>query len=140
MNWFWRIADFAIGGIFIYAGVLKAMEPIRFAGDIENYHVIPWALGVRLAFYLPWLEILCGIAVIFRRLYAGGLITLLALTLVFIGATISAKLRGIDITCGCFGHASDNLGFTAHLVLNLVILIGLVLLMRRTAVSTEARL
>ncbi len=139
MNLFWRIVDFVVGGIFIYAGVLKAMEPIRFASDIENYHVIPWALGVRLAFYLPWLEILCGAAVIFRRLYAGGLVTLLALTLVFIGATISAKVRGIDITCGCFGYASDNLGFIAHLALNLIILIGVVLLLRRTAVSTEAR-
>lgn len=140
MKWFWHILDFVIGGIFIYAGVLKAAEPIRFANDIENYHVIPWALGVRLAFYLPWLEILCGAALIFRRFYAGALVTLLALTLIFIGATVSAKARGIDITCGCFGHASDNLGFTAHLALNLLILIVIVSLIRRSAGKRELRL
>lgn len=139
MKWFWHILDFVIGGIFIYAGVLKAAEPIRFANDVENYHVIPWALGVRLAFYLPWLEILCGVALIFRRLYAGALVTLFALTLIFVGATVSAKVRGIDITCGCFGHASDNLGFTAHLALNLVILTAIVSLMRRATGHIELR-
>jgi putative oxidoreductase len=128
MNWFWRGLDLIIGAIFIYAGILKAMQPLRFANDIENYHVVPWVLGIRFAFYLPWLEIFCGIALILRRLYGGALAILTALTFVFIGATISAKARGIDIKCGCFGHASDNLGFTSHLLLNLAILAGLVFL------------
>ena len=122
----WRIVEFIIGGIFVYAGALKAMEPLRFANDIENYHVLPWAIGVRLAFYLPWLEILCGLALITRRLYSGALSILLGLMLVFIGATIAAKARGIDITCGCFGHASKNLSFTWHLVLDFAILAALI--------------
>jgi len=124
----WRIAEFIIGGIFIYAGVLKAMEPLRFANDIENYHVLPWAIGVRLAFYLPWLEILCGLALIIRRLNSGALSILLGLMLIFIGATIAAKTRGIDITSGCFGHVSKNLSFTWHLVLDFAILATLIAL------------
>jgi len=124
----WRIAEFIVGGIFIYAGVLKAMEPLRFANDIENYHVLPWAIGVRLAFYLPWLEILCGLALIIRRLNSGALSILLGLMLIFIGATIAAKARGIDITCGCFGHVSKNLSFTWHLVLDFAILATLIAL------------
>jgi putative oxidoreductase len=124
----WRIVEFIIGGIFIYAGVLKAMEPLSFANDIENYHVLPWPIGVRLAFYLPWLEILCGLALITRRLYSGAVSILFGLMLIFIGATIAAKMRGLDITCGCFGHASNNLSFTWHLVLDLVLLGGLIAL------------
>src|SRR6266404_9175063 len=69
----WRIVDMIVGGIFIYAGVIKALDPIRFASDIDNYKILPWAISVRLAFYLPWLEILCGLALIARRLYLGGL-------------------------------------------------------------------
>ena len=137
MKQLWRVLDFIIGGIFIYAGAVKAMQPISFANDIENYHVVPWAIGVRLAFYLPWLEIFCGVALILRRLYAGALAILLALTFVFIGATVSAKWRGIDITCGCFGHASDNLGFTSHIALNLGILVGVAFLMRQTITSAS---
>ena len=139
MNWCWRILDFVIGGIFIYAGVVKVLEPIRFAGDIENYHLIPWALGVRFALYLPWLEIFCGVALIVRRLYAGALAILLALIVVFIGANVVSKMRGLDIKCGCFGHASDNLGFASHLALNLAILAGIALLMRRTKPASDLR-
>jgi hypothetical protein len=80
---------------------------------------------VRLAFYLPWLEILGGLALIFRRLYSGALVLVLVLMLVFIGATISAKARGLDISCGCFGHVSDQLSFAWHLVLDFAILAGL---------------
>jgi energy-converting hydrogenase Eha subunit E len=91
---------------------------------------------VRTAFYLPWLEILCGLALITRRLYAGALAILLGLMLVFIGATISAKVRGIDITCGCFGAASQYLSFAGHLALDAIILVGLVLLWRKGTAST----
>ena len=124
----WRLLAIIIGALFVYAGVLKVWDPVRFAGDIQNYHVLPWAVNVRLAFYLPWLEIICGLALIFRRLYSGALALLLALLLVFIGASIAAKARGIDISCGCFGHVSDQLSFAWHLVLDFAILAGVVAL------------
>jgi putative oxidoreductase len=127
-----RIVDLIIGGVFIYAGVIKALDPIGFANDIDNYKILPWAIGVRLAFYLPWLEILCGLALIARRLYLGGLSILTALISVFIVATVAAKVRGLDITCGCFGHASKNWGFTTHLALDLVLLGGLLFLVRKS--------
>ncbi len=125
----WRVADVIIAGVFIYAGAIKALDPIRFANDIDNYKTLPWAISVRLAFYLPWLEILCGLALIARRLYFGGLSILTALVSVFIIATIAAKVRGLDITCGCFGHASKNWNFSSHLVLDFALLIFLVLLL-----------
>jgi uncharacterized membrane protein YphA (DoxX/SURF4 family) len=118
----WRIVDLLIGGLFVYAGVIKAMDPVAFANDIDNYKTVPWMIGVRLAFYLPWLEILCGLALIARRLYLGGLTLLSALVTVFIVASVVAKARGIDITCGCFGHLSKDLSFSKHLVLDFVIL------------------
>ena len=125
----WRIVAILIGALFVYAGAVKALEPVRFAGDIENYHILPWSVGVRLAFYLPWLEILCGLALILRRLYSGALVLVLALMLVFIGASISAKARGLDISCGCFGHVSDRLSFAWHLVLDFLLLAGLLCLL-----------
>jgi putative oxidoreductase len=77
---------------------------------------------------LPWLEILCGLALIVRRLYFGGLSILTALVSVFIIATIAAKIRGLDITCGCFGHASQHWSFTLHLALDLILLAALIAL------------
>jgi putative oxidoreductase len=123
-----RIAEFSVGCIFVYAGVLKALDPIRFASDIDNYKILPWTISVRLAFYLPWLEILCGLALIARRLYLGGLSILTVLASIFIIATIAAKIRGLDITCGCFGHASKNWSFSAHIALDLSLLAALIAL------------
>jgi hypothetical protein len=124
--------DFIVGALFIYAGILKALDPARFAVDIDNYKTVPWFVGIRVAFYLPWLEILCGLALITRKLYLGGLSILAALTSIFIVATIIAKARGLDITCGCFGHASKYLSFAGHLALDFAILAALFVLLFRT--------
>jgi len=121
----WRILDFIIAAIFIYAGVLKAFDPVQFAHDIDHYKILPWTIGAGLAFYLPWLEILSGLALVFRLFYRGALAILTALVVVFLVATIAAKARGLDITCGCFGHASQNWSFPAHLTLDLAILAAL---------------
>jgi hypothetical protein len=123
-----RILDFVLAGIFIYAGALKAFDPVQFASDIDNYKILPWTITVALAFYLPWLEIFCALGLVFRFLYRGALSILIALIAVFTLATIAAKVRGLDITCGCFGHASQNWSFPAHLATNLAILAGLLAL------------
>ena len=127
-NFLWRILDLIIAAIFIYAGVLKALDPVQLAHDIDHYKILPWAVGVGLAFYLPWLEIFCGLALIVRLFYRGALSILTSLVVVFLGATIAAKVRGLDITCGCFGHASQNWSFPAHLALDLGILVTLAVL------------
>jgi putative oxidoreductase len=125
VNFLWRIVDLILAAVFIYAGALKALDPVQFAHDIDNYKILPWSVGVGLAFYLPWLEIFCGLALIFRLFYRGALSILTALVVVFLIATVAAKVRGLDITCGCFGHVSQNWSFPAHLALDLGILAAL---------------
>ena len=123
-----RILDFGLAGIFIYAGALKVIDPVQFASDIDNYKILPWPVSVALAFYLPWLEIFCALGLVFRFLYRGALSILSASIVVFTLATIAAKVRGLDITCGCFGHASQHWSFPAHLATNLTILAALLAL------------
>jgi uncharacterized membrane protein YphA (DoxX/SURF4 family) len=132
----WRILNIIVAGIFIYAGVTKVLDPVGFAHDIDNYHLLPWPVAVRLAFYLPWLEIACGLAVLFGFLYRGGLVILGPLITVFIFASIIAKARGLDVTCGCFGHAGKNLSFVSHLAIDLALLVGVVCLW---LIETRAR-
>jgi putative oxidoreductase len=136
MKFAWRIVGLLIGAVFIFAGLTKIvdlqpfriLDPMDFARGIDNYKLLPWLMSVLLALYLPWLEIICGLALIGRRFYSGALALLLALLLVFIGASFAAKARGLDITCGCFGHVSDQLSFTWHMVLDLAILAAVVAL------------
>jgi uncharacterized membrane protein YphA (DoxX/SURF4 family) len=126
----WRLVAVIIGALFIYAGAVKVVDPVEFARDIDNYKMLPWQIGVGLAVYLPWLEIFCGLALITRILYRGGLFFLTALMALFIIITIIAKARGLDISCGCFGHASKSLSFAWHLILDFFLLGGLVALWR----------
>jgi putative oxidoreductase len=121
----WRILDFVLAAIFIYAGALKAFDPVQFASDIDNYKILPWPVSVAVAFYLPWLEIFCALGLVFRFLYRGALSILSVSIVVFTLATIAAKVRGLDITCGCFGHASQHWSFPSHLVTNVAILAAL---------------
>ncbi|MGH8094900.1 MAG: MauE/DoxX family redox-associated membrane protein [Chthoniobacterales bacterium] len=123
-----RTLAFLAGAVFVYAGGIKLLDPMRFASDITNYQIVPWAVAIRLAFYLSWLELICGLALIFHRLFSGALCLTGGLMAIFIGATLLAKARGVDVTCGCFGSASRNLSFTWHLVLDLVLLGVLILL------------
>src|SRR5262249_28889074 len=151
----WRILDFIVAGLFVFSGLAKIFDldhliadlrhfqfgqafvdlrqlslasPVEFANDIDNFKILPWPICVALAFYLPWLEIFCAFAVAVRRCYRGALSILTALMLVFTLAIFAAKVRGLDITCGCFGHASQHWSFSAHLATNLAIIAALLVL------------
>jgi uncharacterized membrane protein YphA (DoxX/SURF4 family) len=127
-NLIWRILDLGLAAIFIYAGALKAIDPVQFASDIDNYKILPWPISVAVAFYLPWLEILCALGLVFRFLYRGALSILGVSIIVFTLAIAAAKVRGLDITCGCFGHVSQHWSFSSHLATNLAILAALLAL------------
>jgi uncharacterized membrane protein YphA (DoxX/SURF4 family) len=91
-----------VGAFFIYAAYSKVLDPATFAKSINNYHILPdqWVNGF--AIFLPWLEILCGLVLIFVRPLRGAatLLTVLML-LVFIAAFAIALSKGLDILCGC---------------------------------------
>jgi putative oxidoreductase len=115
MNRLTCLLRFLAGGIFVVAGVLKVLDPARFAADIDHFRLLRYFAVAPLALYLPWLEIICGLAVFVRAWRRSALLLLLALTIVFIAAITSAWMRGLDIRCGCFGAAS-----TAPLAFDLV--------------------
>jgi putative oxidoreductase len=123
-----RALAIIVAAIFVYAGVLKILDPVAFARDIDNYKILPWPLSVALAFYLPWLEVFCGLALLVRFVYRAAVSILLGLTLIFVAATIAAKARGLDISCGCFGHVSQHWSFAGHLLLDFALLAVLSLL------------
>jgi len=98
----------ALGGVFAYAGILKALDPAAFALDVDHYHMLPWQAAALLALYLPWLEIVCAVTLLFNKFRAAALWLILGMTLVFLAALVSAVARGLDISCGCFGGGSGH--------------------------------
>lgn len=107
-----------LGGFFIYTGVLKAGNPVLFQQDIRNYHLLPDPWPGLVAISLPWFEIICGLGILVRVLYAGSLALVSLSLVVFMGAISSAWSRNLDIDCGCFGKDGAVIGYGPHLLMN----------------------
>jgi len=103
----WCSAAFAarwlMGGIFIYAGLVKIGQPLAFARDIANYRMLPDAWVNPAALGLPWLELVVGLCLLAGVWLPGAVVALNSLLIAFLGALLISGLRGIDVQCGCFG-------------------------------------
>lgn len=129
-----------VGGVFVYAGLAKAIDPARFALDVDNFRLTKWPLSCALALYLPWLEILAGSAWILGVLRAGASLLLGAMLLAFLAVLTSAWMRGLDISCGCFGQGGvASLRHSLALDLALVAALAFVILLERRRCSALAR-
>jgi len=127
----WALRLF-LGGLFVYAGVLKVLDPAQFLVDIESYRLLPYVAAVAATFYLPWLEILCGAGLWNHRTRPGALWILIALTVVFAVLITSAWVRGLDISCGCFGVSESNgTNYVWWLTRDILIFLGLAVLLWR---------
>lgn len=101
-----------IAAVFIYAALQKIGKPLLFADEIEMYKVIgPGPMLYLSAIILPWMELLCGFALltgIFMRgaalLFAVmnlGFIAVIAYRTAAIMAADGTPLRQIYFDCGC---------------------------------------
>lgn len=124
-----------LAGLFIYAGVIKLMKPDLFLVDIESYRLVPYSLAWLTAFYLPPLEIICGLSLLLPRLYQPATLILLGLMLVFLIAIISAWARGLDISCGCFGVTADATNYVWLVGRDFLFLIALLFVLRRVGLD-----
>ncbi|MCM0080106.1 DoxX family membrane protein [Geomonas sp. Red32] len=96
------VARVALGGIFVYAAVLKISDPVAFAGSIAAYQILPYFASYLAAAILPFLELICGLLLICNYRVRGAAVIVGVLNLVFMAALASAIVRGLDIDCGCF--------------------------------------
>ena len=97
------IARFGLGATFVYAAVAKIADPPSFAHEVFNYRLLPGFAVNALALWLPWIELLAGIAVLSGFWPRGGTAILSAFLVVFIVAISINLARGRAIDCGCFG-------------------------------------
>ena len=97
-----------LGAVFLYAGVIKIVDPVAFAGHIAAYKILPYAGNYLVATTLPWMEATCGILLVinWRTRAAAALIAIL--NLVFMVALFSTVVRGLDIDCGCFRQGGEK--------------------------------
>lgn len=116
------IVRFSIAFVFIYAGAEKISDPDAFAISISNYRILPdWSLNI-FAITLPWIEVTCGILLLFGVAVKENSAIIFSLLFIFTIAIVISLIRGLSIDCGCFGKGS-MIGLT-KLAENLLMLIG----------------
>ena len=124
-----------VAAIFIFAGISKIFNPAEFARNIDNYRLLPYFLVTILAIILPWLEVLCGILLIFGRWKKGAAFILLILTFIFLIAIGSAVARGLDITCGCFLMTTEGTQVGFKRLIQDIVLLGIIVLINLRELS-----
>jgi len=97
--------------IFLYAGMGKIINPDSFAVAIYNYRLLPdYAINF-VAVFLPWLEIIIALCLICGINIKGASSLSSLLFLIFAVALTINLVRGLDISCGCFGSSSGNINW-----------------------------
>lgn len=103
--WLTVRVQIALGVIFVVAALPKLGDPPSFAHMIYNYRLVPGGLVNISALIMPWLEVLCGIALILG-VWTRPARDLVAFMLIVFIVAISVNLfRGNAIDCGCFNVA-----------------------------------
>ena len=120
------ILRFVVGAVFLLSGSIKVLDPGRFLIDVLAFDAVPYALAYVTALTLPWLEVLCAIALWTGWAMRGAIVWLMLMTAAFIVLIARAAAAGLDLGCGCFGDwlVFPNVG--VHLAFNGVLLTALI--------------
>lgn len=108
MKWMFLALRWFIGALFIYAAIAKIANPMAFAAQVDNYRLLPYFWVTLVAAILPWLELACGLLLIFGKWLPGTTLVLVILNLAFLIAIITALAKGLDISCGCFSVGGEG--------------------------------
>lgn len=107
-EWLTVRVQIALGVIFIAAALPKIVDPPSFAHMIYNYKLVPKPILGAVALTMPWVELLCGVALVLGiwRKTAAKLVG--AMLIMFIVAISINLARGNAVNCGCFDVTSAS--------------------------------
>ena len=97
-----------VGGAFLYAGAMKLCDVSAFAGLLSRYEMLPDFSLSFFAVAVPLAECVVGPLLVFSRWVRLSAAAVSAMLVVFIIALFQAALRGLDVSCGCFGGVSSS--------------------------------
>jgi uncharacterized membrane protein YphA (DoxX/SURF4 family) len=103
--WIGLAVRLVAAGIWLVAGVAKALDFTAFQSQIAGYDVLPSGLVTPVGYLLPLGEMVLGCYLLVGALVRPAAIVSAVLMVVFIAAQAQAWARGLVIDCGCFGTA-----------------------------------
>jgi uncharacterized membrane protein YphA (DoxX/SURF4 family) len=130
MNALWFFLRLVFGAFFLLSGILKLKDPILFAEAVRNYQLIGDPIAPAMALFVPWIEVIAGIAVMTDRFARGAAFILTGSMVVFTLAIVISWARGLDISCGCFG-GDEEMNYPVKVAQNIGLIVFGFLLWRR---------
>ncbi len=100
------ILRMGLGLLFLVSGAMKLADLPTFLQSVLAYDMLAGPAAGWLAVFLPVLEVLVGLLLVFGWLQAGSLAALVGLSVLFLFVHGYALKRGLDVDCGCFVHFS----------------------------------
>lgn len=101
------LSRWLLGSVFVYASFHKIADPAQFVRILSGYDLFP-ALSIHpMAVFVPFLELLCGAALILGIYPRGAAMIVNFMLLLFIVAISINLVRGHSFDCGCFSFSHD---------------------------------
>jgi len=106
------LARYALGGLFIYMGLRKAMHPADFLNLVRQYDIVTSTFLLNsIAATLPWFETFCGLLLVAGIAVRGTAVMLLVMLIPFsllvlkralaIATATSQPFCMVKFDCGC---------------------------------------
>jgi uncharacterized membrane protein YphA (DoxX/SURF4 family) len=106
------LARWLLGGLFIYVGLSKALQPVEFLKLVRQYEMVDNPLLLNLiAATLPWFEVFCGLLLLSGVAVRGSALMLLVMLAPFtlivlkralaIQAAQATPFCTVSFDCGC---------------------------------------
>jgi len=118
-----------LGVVFLISSYSKLKDPIGFTQAIENYKISGTFLSRWVAVFIPSLELILAIFLISGVWIRETFITTTLLFILFDIMLFQAYLRGLDISCGCFGTSHSPIDiwkFLENAILTALAVTGLI--------------
>ncbi len=106
--WLHRVLGLVLGAIFLYAAHAKVLDPRPLVTIIWNYRILPPGPVNLMAIYMPWMELLVGLALVTGFKRRGAAVWATVLLLAFSAALLINAVRGVNVACGCFSTSAED--------------------------------
>lgn len=106
--WATLLARLVLAGVMIAASVPKLLDVDASAKAIYAYQLVPTDVADLIAYTLPVVELLLGIALLLGIFLRPAAIVYMLLMAVFVAGIASVWSRGLKIDCGCFGGGGET--------------------------------
>jgi uncharacterized membrane protein YphA (DoxX/SURF4 family) len=124
-GWLEALFRLILGITFVYASIHKIAYPDQLAHIIYGYRILPPEVINLQAIFMPWVELLAGMALILGLKIRGASVLISAMLLVFILAIGFNLFRGLQFDCGCFSFRGGKSTPPGELLVRDVVLFAL---------------